>query len=100
MSAILLWIIVATSTYLPPLPLDFPQQKKAVTADIQLISEVVPVLVAERSVQDIEQMLRNTAPMLNQQVMNKVLMTLKCASQYNVDHHNVLTVIDYSLPSN
>lgn len=104
MSAILLWILVATSTYLPVLPVDFPQQKKAVNDDINLISTITPVLGAEQVstqyITDINLMLHNAAPMLNQQVINKVLTTLKCASEYNVGHNNILTIIDYSMPSN
>jgi hypothetical protein len=104
MSALLLWILAVTSSYLPPFPVDFPQQKKAATADLQLISVITPVLnaghVSAQTISDIELMLHNQAPGLNQQVINKVLMTLKCATEYNVDHNNILTVIDYSLPSN
>lgn len=103
MSALLLWILAATSTYLPPFPVDFPQQKKAAT-DLQLISVIAPVLSAgqmsAQTINDIELMLHNQAPGLNQQVINKVLMSLKCATEYNVDHNNIMTVIDYSLPSN
>ncbi|EHL30624.1 murein L,D-transpeptidase catalytic domain family protein [Legionella drancourtii] len=104
MSALLLWILAVTSAYLPPLPVDFPQQKKAATEDFHLISVVAPVLsagqVSAQAISDLELMLHNQAPTLNQQVINKVLMTLKCATEYNVDHNNILTVIDYSLPSN
>jgi len=31
---------------------------------------------------------------------NKVLTALTCAKKYNADHNNILTIIDYSLPSN
>lgn len=40
------------------------------------------------------------APNLNDEVINKVLTAIKCSTTYNVDHNNVLTVIDYSMPSN
>lgn len=47
----------------------------------------------------IEEMLRKKAPNLNTMVINKVLATLTCAKEYNVAHNNILTIIDYSLPS-
>ena len=49
---------------------------------------------------DISDLLHKEAPTLNERVINKVLTTLKCASQYNVDRNDILTIIDYSLPSN
>ncbi len=104
MSALLLWILAVTSAYLPPLAVDFPQQKKAAAEGFHLMRVVAPVLsagqISAQTISDIELMLHNQAPTLNQQVINKVLMTLKCATEYNVDHNNILTVIDYSLPSN
>lgn len=48
---------------------------------------------------NIEEMLRKKAPTLNTMVINKVLATLTCAKEYNVAHNNILTIIDYSLPS-
>ena len=55
---------------------------------------------ANRSLDDIQQMLHTLAPTLGIAVINKVLTSLKCAQDYNVDHNNILTIIDYSLPSN
>jgi hypothetical protein len=104
MSSILLFVLAVTSTYLPPLPIDFPEQKKIINDNLQLLSELGPVYSAEQNsaqyINGINNMLHHEAPNLNQLVINKVLMTLKCASQYNVDHNNILTIIDYSLPSN
>ncbi|KTD22994.1 Uncharacterised protein [Legionella lansingensis] len=48
---------------------------------------------------EIEQMLRKQAPTLNTVVINKVLTTLKCGQEYHVNHNEILTIIDYSLPS-
>lgn len=102
MSATLLLLLAVTLSYLPQFPVDFSHQKNAVTEDIRLMSAIVPILDAStssvQSVNDINLMLHNAN--LNQQVINKVLTTLKCASEYNVDHNNILTLIDYSLPSN
>jgi hypothetical protein len=47
----------------------------------------------------IEEVLSAQAPTLNKAVINKVATTFKCANEYNVEHNNILTVIDYSLPS-
>lgn len=103
MSAILLWILAAASNYLPPLPVVLPQQK-AVQEDLRLISLIAPVWNAEQSsvqsINDINLMLNNQEPSLNPQVILQVMRTLKCSDEYNVDHNNILTVIDYSLPSN
>ncbi|MDP3559437.1 MAG: murein L,D-transpeptidase catalytic domain family protein [Legionellaceae bacterium] len=43
--------------------------------------------------------LQKEAPTLNVEVIHKVLSTLKCSEKNNVAHNNILTVIDYSLPS-
>lgn len=48
---------------------------------------------------EVKEILSKEAPTLNATVINKVITTLKCAAQYNIGHNNVLTVIDYSLPS-
>lgn len=104
MSALLLLILAVTSTYLPQLPLDLPEGKQAIVADIKFMGELAPFLnAAQSTVQSINEfnlMLHNEAPTLNQSVIHKALMTLKCATEYNVDHNNILTLIDYSLPSN
>lgn len=48
---------------------------------------------------DIGEMLHQQAPTLNNAAINKVLTSIKCAGEFNVDHNNILTVIDYSKPS-
>ncbi|MGC1182581.1 murein L,D-transpeptidase catalytic domain family protein [Legionella sp.] len=102
--ALLLWILIATSIYLPQLPVDFVEQKKIVHDEMCLISLMAPIFSAEQlsvlSIKDISLMLHDQASTLNQEVINKVLLTLKCASEYNIDHNDILTIIDYSLPSN
>lgn len=44
--------------------------------------------------------LEHEAPNLNREVVDKVVTSIECANQYNVEHNQILTVIDYSLPSN
>lgn len=104
MSALLLFILAVSTPYLSQLPLGFPQTQAIINDNIHSMSSIVPfvgpVQVNDQSLNDIQLMLTHDAPNLNPLVINKVLTTLKCASQYNVDHNNVLTIIDYSLPSN
>ncbi|MDP3267419.1 MAG: murein L,D-transpeptidase catalytic domain family protein [Legionella sp.] len=52
------------------------------------------------SLSEIEEMLHTQAPDLNEGVINKVLTALKCAAAYTEERNNILSVIDYSLPSN
>jgi len=52
------------------------------------------------SLTEIKEMLIKEAPSLSASVINKVITTLKCANENNVEYNDILTVIDYSLPSN
>lgn len=52
------------------------------------------------SLTDIKKLLENPSNALRQDVILKVLSALKCAEQYHIQHNQVLTIIDYSLPSN
>ncbi len=44
-------------------------------------------------------LLQSKAASLNELVIDKVLATLKCAGKYTLNSPNILTIIDYSLPS-
>ncbi len=55
---------------------------------------------AQQSPNDIRQMLQQQASTLKPLVLDKVMRALKCTTEHRVDHNNILTVIDYSLPSN
>ena len=48
---------------------------------------------------EIKNMLNKESNTLNAAVINKVLTILKCANHYNIEHNNILTIIDYSLPA-
>ncbi len=48
----------------------------------------------------VKDMLKAKAPSMRESVINKVMKTLKCTHQYDVEHKPILTVIDFSLPSN
>lgn len=49
---------------------------------------------------EIKKLLQDKGGNLNNQVIDKVLTTINCANINNIEHNNVLTIIDYSLPSN
>lgn len=56
--------------------------------------------VSNKPFTSIEDMLRHQPNPLSPPVINHVLSTLNCAQQHNVEHNQVLTVIDFSKPSN
>ena len=49
---------------------------------------------------NVEYTLHNEARTLSDDVIKKVLTAIKCAKKYKIEHNQILTVIDYSLPSN
>lgn len=51
------------------------------------------------NVEALRRMMNQETSTLKDDVINKVLSTLKCAENYNVQRNHILTVIDYSLPS-
>lgn len=61
------------------------------------IEQSAPNLIG--SYEAIKQMLYQQRPNLREQVIEKVFLSLKCAGERAVLHNNILTVIDYSLPS-
>ncbi|KTD08970.1 hypothetical protein Lgra_2205 [Legionella gratiana] len=101
MGSILLFVLAVTTNYLPQLPLRFPQTQSVLD---NIINEAIPfpgpIQINELFLNDIKLMLDREAPNLNPLVINKVITTLRCVDRYNVDHNNILTIIDYSLPSN
>lgn len=48
---------------------------------------------------EIRDMLYHESDTLSWSVIEKALMTLRCIKERNVDYNNILTIIDYSLPS-
>ena len=50
--------------------------------------------------QDMSKFLKQLAPDMQQDVIQKVMMSLECSLKNNLSHQPILTVIDYSLPSN
>jgi hypothetical protein len=49
---------------------------------------------------NVEYTLHHEATTLSDDVIKKVLTALTCAKKYKISHNQILTVIDYSLPSN
>jgi hypothetical protein len=48
---------------------------------------------------ELAKMLRQQAPTMQADVINKTVRSMDCANQGNIAHQSILTVIDYSLPS-
>jgi hypothetical protein len=90
---LLLLLAVSSSDFsLPPMAV----LKEEMVANNQF-SFVPPV---NTQLDQIQNMLQTQASTLSPAVINKVITALKCATEHNVDRNNILTVIDYSLPSN
>jgi len=86
-------LAVVYSCLFIPTPDGFKQRLIPVQIGASGIPPIYP------SLDDIKAMLNKESATLSQPVIDKVLTTLKCSTAYNVDR-NILTIIDYSLPSN
>lgn len=94
MIKILLLLIAVYSSYYTFFPLSFLKEQLRVE---EKILSVLPSINTQTD--EIRHMLKE-ANHLREPVMNKVIATLKCATQYHVETNPILTIIDYSLPSN
>lgn len=56
-------------------------------------------LMGKRSIGEIKRMLSQATLGISPALKNKILTTLHCAQALKTNHNNILTVIDYSLPS-
>lgn len=103
---LLMLAVVSTSFSLP-----FPQsykEKDVFNSNHNVMGEAASIITpAEETpfafiapIDELKDMLYREAPTLREAVVNKILLTLKCADGKNIEHNNTLTVIDYSLPSN
>ena len=103
---LLLLLAVSSSCFSLAYP-EFLQKKEILIKVNQVIDEITAIVSTElkypktspSSLNDMQEMLHKEASTLNIAVINKVLTTLKCAKKYNTEHNNILTIIDYSLPS-
>lgn len=103
---LLLMLAVVSTSFSLPFPRFFQEQDvlnsnhnvMGAAASIIIPSDETPLsLIAP--IDELKEMLYREAPTLNEAVVNKILLSLKCANGKNIEHNNVLTVIDYSLPS-
>lgn len=96
---ILLIILAVTSTYFS---MSFHKlfQNNTFAQNGDILSEIQSYAKDNNTLSGVEDMLRQKAPTLSNEVVHKVITALTCANQYHVDHNDILTVIDYSLPSN
>lgn len=101
----LLWTLVVASAYFSQTSLAFgdpaPVGNSNVIRDITQFARTgyhYPA-ISNQALSELRAMLHKEAPNLNTAVINKVITSLKCATEYNVDYNTILTVIDYSLPS-
>jgi hypothetical protein len=60
----------------------------------------IPSIYPQIDITAVRAMLHDQAPDLSEAVINKVATALKCTNNYHLERKNILSVIDYSLPSN
>ena len=104
----LLLILVVCATCFAAPSSKLSQEKDISNTDNSVFNQMMSLITTANSysnltsnpLSEIREMLGQQATNLNEAVINKVLTTLKCANEYNVNHNNILTIIDYSLPSN
>lgn len=97
MSNFLSFLLAASAINLPFTPVDLTTGDNS-----QPTSCTIPRIGYEQyaSLDEIKNMLYDPSSHLSASVINKVLTTLKCSSAQSLPYGNVLTIIDYSLPSN
>lgn len=103
----LLLLAVTSSCFALPTA-ELPQGDEVSRNDAPAIDQIISNVgikygytqVARKPLDDIKTMLLKESDTLNTAVINKVLLTLSCTNQYNIEHNNILTIIDYSKPSN
>ncbi|MBL7481270.1 murein L,D-transpeptidase catalytic domain family protein [Legionella bononiensis] len=92
---ILLLLLAVTSSDFVSLPLSAVEKQFTMNDNVQ---SVIPSY--NYQLNEIKEMLQKEGGTLSAPVINKVLKSIKCATAYNVQRNNILTIIDYSLPSN
>lgn len=106
----LLLILAVTSTCFSVSSPKLIQEKMTINHDNKVVEEIISLLSPDIasvvrspaiSLDEVHKMLQQDGgSALNAAVIDKVLKTLKCANEYKVNHNSILTIIDYSLPSN
>jgi hypothetical protein len=98
---LLLLLAVSSTCFSLPLSAQLPEQQTWVgryhqvldkfTAYYENLSEAAKIYERKTMLEQAEG--------LSPPVINKILTTLNCSDKHHVEHNNILTVIDYSLPS-
>ncbi|MCW8450410.1 murein L,D-transpeptidase catalytic domain family protein [Legionella quinlivanii] len=99
---ILLMLAVTSSSFSLPSPVLHSQNQIEQTVFEDIISLINPEVdfPPPPSLGEIQKMLKEQAPDLRPEVVSKVLTTLRCTREFKLPYNkNILTVIDYSLPS-
>jgi L,D-transpeptidase catalytic domain len=103
----LLLLLAVTSTCFS-LPYLESLQEKEIVNNVNRIMDKIKSLVnteydslktTSQPGDDTAEVLSKEVNTLNNDVVSKVTTTLQCAKEYHIDHNNILTIIDYSLPS-
>lgn len=68
-------------------------------AVVEESTPTIDVAKQTKALKRAEKLFKKNAHDMQPAVVDKVMRTLRCAIENNVDHNNILTVIDYSLPS-
>lgn len=107
-TTLLLTLAVSSSGFSFPKPEILPETEKNTNYHYDAIVDALTSLAYAHSeiaqipaspLNAINAMLQKESATLNIAVINKVMTSLQCVLEKNIEHTNILTVIDYSLPS-
>lgn len=90
----LLWLLAVTSFNFSTSTI--PVSKAEPQGNL-LYSEIPSI---KMPLNEIKTLLQKEGNSLQPAVIDKVITTIQCANAYQVDRNNILTIIDYSMPSN
>src|SRR4051794_24015117 len=93
MGILLAWLLTVTITHLNLAKIPLTPLK------LMKVEQTYPENSSEYF-SSIKKMLHQQAPSLSTRVLDKAMRALKCSIDRNVEHNKILSVIDYSLPSN
>ena len=101
-------LAVTSTCFSQPAPDLLQQTETEIISRFNLVIEAITSMVSKEGassktspnpLDEIKEMLHKEASTLNKAVIENVVTTLNCANEYNLEHNNILTIIDYSLPS-
>lgn len=98
----LLWMVAMTSTCCFGAPTIEISNERYNSQNLLSSVDSLHYICAQpklKSPEEIKTLLHKKAPHLSESVIQKVMDTLSCAAEMKVEHSNILTIIDYSLPS-